>query len=58
MTHPLAKPLLLVALVLVLPLALLAFAGECFAAFLARVESDPPSATLTISIHCPILPCR
>jgi hypothetical protein len=58
MTHPLAKPLLLVALVLVLPLALLAFTGECFAAFADRVESDPPSATTPISIHCPIPPCR
>lgn len=46
MTSPLAKPLLLVALVLVLPLVLLAFAGESFAAFMERLKSEPPSATV------------
>ncbi|MDZ4659549.1 MAG: VTT domain-containing protein [Bythopirellula sp.] len=45
MTSPLTKPLLLVALVLVLPLVLLAFTGESFSAFAERVKSDPPSAT-------------
>jgi uncharacterized membrane protein YdjX (TVP38/TMEM64 family) len=47
MTHPFAKPLLLVSLVLVLPLVLLAFVGESFATFIERVKNDPPSITTT-----------
>ena len=38
----LLKPLLLVTIVLVLPLAILAFHGEAFTAELARWQADPP----------------
>ncbi len=44
MTNPLVKPLLLVALVLVLPLVLLAFAGESFAEVQDRWKAAPPSS--------------
>jgi uncharacterized membrane protein YdjX (TVP38/TMEM64 family) len=51
MTNPFAKPLLLVALVLVLPLVLLAFVGESYAPFVERLNTDPPSrATMFIAI--------
>ncbi len=46
MTSPLAKPLLLVALVLVLPLVMLAFSGESFAALAERMKNDPPSSAV------------
>lgn len=55
MTHPFAKPLLLVSLVLVLPLVLLAFAGESFTTFIKRVKNDPPSATTTFIAVATIL---
>ncbi len=55
MAHPFAKPLLLVSLVLVLPLVLLAFAGESFASFAERVEKDPPSAMTTFVVVAAIL---
>jgi 3-dehydroquinate synthase len=45
MTNPFTKPLLLVTLVLVLPLVLLASVGESYEPFVARLKSDPPSAT-------------
>jgi 3-dehydroquinate synthase len=45
MTNPFAKPLLLVTLVLVLPLVLLAFVGESYKPFVARLKNDPPTAT-------------
>jgi 3-dehydroquinate synthase len=44
MTNPFAKPLLLVALVLVLPLVLLAVLGESYAPLFERLKSAPPSA--------------
>jgi uncharacterized membrane protein YdjX (TVP38/TMEM64 family) len=51
MTNPLAKPLLLVALVLVLPLVLLAFTDESFAALTERWQNTPPSpATLFLAV--------
>jgi uncharacterized membrane protein YdjX (TVP38/TMEM64 family) len=51
MTNPFAKPLLLVTLVLVLPLALLAFVGESYKPFVARLQNDPPSAvTIFVAI--------
>lgn len=51
MTNPFAKPLLLVALVLVLPLVLLAFVGESYAPFVERLKNDPPAAaTLFIAV--------
>lgn len=40
MTNPFTKPLLLVAFVLVLPLVLLAFAGESYVALVERFKSD------------------
>ena len=43
MPNRIVKPLLLVALVLVLPLVLLAFAGESFAEVQARWKAAPPS---------------
>lgn len=55
MTHPFAKPLLLVSLVLVLPLVLLAFAGESFTTFIERVKNDPPSPTTTFLAVAAIL---
>jgi uncharacterized membrane protein YdjX (TVP38/TMEM64 family) len=42
----LLKPLLLVTIVLVLPLAILAFHGEAFADALARWQADPPSRSM------------
>lgn len=46
MTNRIVKPLLLVALVLVLPLVLLAFAGESFAKVQDRWKAAPPSPGL------------
>lgn len=46
MTNRMVKPLLLVALVMVLPLVLLGFAGESFASFVEEVKNDPPSPAL------------
>ena len=45
MTNPFAKPLLLVTLVLVLPLVLMAFLGESYEPFVAKLKTDPPSTT-------------
>jgi uncharacterized membrane protein YdjX (TVP38/TMEM64 family) len=50
MGHPLAKPLLIVTFVLILPLALLALHGEAFAASLACWSEDPPSSAALLVI--------
>jgi 3-dehydroquinate synthase len=55
MTNPFAKPLLLVTLVLVLPLVLLAFVGESYEPFIARLKDDPPSATIVFTAVAVIL---
>src|SRR5690606_6677009 len=43
--NPFVKPLLLVALVLVLPLVLLAFVGESYLPLIEQWRSAPPAAT-------------
>ncbi|MBX3426448.1 MAG: VTT domain-containing protein [Pirellulales bacterium] len=51
MNRTLAKPLLIVAVVLVVPLAVLAVQGESFAPTLARWQEDPPSpGTLAVLV--------
>lgn len=55
MTNPFAKPLLLVAFVLVLPLVLLAFCGESFQPLIARLASDPPSPHIIFLVVAAIL---
>lgn len=55
MTNPFAKPLLLVTLVLVLPLVLLAFVGESYEPFVARLKNDPPAASTVFMAVAAIL---
>ncbi|MCG8448888.1 MAG: VTT domain-containing protein [Pirellulales bacterium] len=55
MKNPLLKPLLLVAVVLVLPLLLLAFWGEAFQSLSQRWQADPPARLLLSAAIAAIL---
>lgn len=55
MNHPLLKPLLLIAIVLVLPLATVAIWGETFGAWVEKWQADPPSPMVLALVVAAIL---